>query len=400
MIPIHVALFAYEYPSDDYVNTPTILRVAAALQMQLTRDFTPIWGIPAVVSGFASPDQVPPGCIPLVIVEQGSLQPRGHAFHITDKGAPIGLVEGGPGWSLPASHELLEIVCDPQGKTKVMAESIADHAELKYFAPGAENYPRPQGQVEYLLEICDPCQAERYTVNGFQVSDFVTPTYYAPGATSHGRYSFTGKVTKPRQVLRSGYITWYTSIADAPIWQAINDADDNLSIGPLPLPVTAYSRVDLDYFNDYVGGLEASDSGEPARRAEQAAKASAEWYGERLNEEIDNILAGYRAERQPPTVSLADFVNVLDRLANDPAYWARFNRNPASLANEQDVQRLLPGGFVFPPDQFPSRERFQAVYEPLKKLSARQAGLTVSPEAAITAMHGTTIWNPPPPPKT
>jgi hypothetical protein len=400
MIPIHVALFAYEYEEKDYVDTPTILRVAAALQMQLTRDFTPVWGIPAVVSGFASVQEVPPGCIPLVIVKPGSLQPRDHAFHITDTGAPIGLIEGGPGWSLPASHELLEIVCDPQGKTKVMAESIADHVDLNDFAPGAEVYQRPQGQVQYLLEICDPCQTDHYTVNGFQVSDFITPGYYAPGATAEGRYSFTGKVTKPRQVRPGGYVTWYTSIAEAPIWQAIRDTNDNLSVGPLPAaPVDAYSRDDLDYYNDYLSGLGPSGPSVPASRAEQLAKAAAARYGADLREELDHILGGYKAEREPPTVPLAAFVKIVKKLAEDEDdYWSRANRDPTSLASEPDVQALLPDGVSYPPGRFPTQSQFQAVYAPLKRLSDREAGLTVSPEAAITAMYGTTIWNPPPPP--
>ena len=105
-----------------------LLRVAAALQMQLTRDFEPVWKIPAVVSAFTSLDQLPPACLPLIIVRPGRLGPGDHAFHTTKKGMPMGLLEWADGgaWSLAASHELLEMVCDPQGKRKVMGESIAD----------------------------------------------------------------------------------------------------------------------------------------------------------------------------------------------------------------------------------------------------------------------------------
>ena len=190
--------------SEEYVNTETALRVAAALQIQLTRDFTPLWGIPVVVSAFQSLDDVPPAAIPRLIVKPGSLEPRGHAFHITDKGQPIVLIEGNQGWSLPASHELLETVCDPQGKTRVAGESIADYIQPEDLAPEAQTHPRPQGQVAYLLEICGPCQAISYTVNGIHVSDFVTPRYYGPGGTEGGLYSLTGKITRPLQVLQAG----------------------------------------------------------------------------------------------------------------------------------------------------------------------------------------------------
>jgi hypothetical protein len=396
MIPIHVALVAYK-ADDKSVNTSTILRVAAALQIQLTRDFTPLWGIPAVVSPFLSLKEVPPACIPLLVVEPGSLQPRGHAFHITNNGQAIGLVEAGEGWSFPASHELLEIVCDPQGKTKVMGESIADYADANEFAPGAEDYPRPQGQVAYLLEICDPCQSSHYTVNGFQLSDFVTPQYYAPGATQGGRYSFTGKITNPQQVLPGGYITWYTSITAAPIWQAIRDTLGNLSVGPMPVPVSAYSRHQLDYFNDYLSGLEAALApGLPAANAEQIAKESAARYGTELSKEVDDILEGYKINREPPAISLAAFVKILDKLANNNDYYATFEQNPKSLADEPDVKTLIPSGFQY--DKFPTQKRFQDVYRRLKTLSDRQAGLRVPRDAAITAMQGTTIWGGPPPP--
>ena len=40
------------------------------------------------------------------------------------------------------------------------------------------------------------------------VSDFITPSFYDLVATQNGRYSFTGAVTAPRQILPGGYISW------------------------------------------------------------------------------------------------------------------------------------------------------------------------------------------------
>ena len=40
----------------------------------------------------------------------------------------------------------------------------------------------PRQRVKYLLEICDPCQAMWYPVNGVPVSDFYTPRYFDPVA--------------------------------------------------------------------------------------------------------------------------------------------------------------------------------------------------------------------------
>jgi len=388
MIPIHVALVAYKC-EDPSVNTSTILRVAAALQMQLTRDFTPIWGIPAVVSGFESLEEVPPACMPLLIVTPGSLQSREHAFHLTENGQPMAFVEAGAGWSLPASHELLEMVCDPFGKTKVMGESIADHADAKERVPGANR--QDQGQVAYLLEICDPCQASHYTVNGFQVSDFVTPQYYAPGAPEGGRYSFTGKVTKPRQVLDGGYITWYTSIPDAPIWQAVRDTNGSLQVGPMPGPTSSHTRHDVDYVNDFLGDLDSAiPRSVPANRAEELAKEASQRNGRELERDLERILKSYQ-----PSVDLSDFMAVLCKLA-DESQWRRFNSNPQLLLDE--LKGVIRDPLTFVGKELPRPEQYQAVCQRLKNLKDRQAGVKLSPKAAITAMHGTTIWAPVVPP--
>ena len=40
------------------------------------------------------------------------------------------------------------------------------------------------------------------------VSDFITPAFYDPVKIEGVRYSFTGAVKHPRQVLEGGYISW------------------------------------------------------------------------------------------------------------------------------------------------------------------------------------------------
>jgi hypothetical protein len=67
-----------------------------------------------------------------------------------------------------------------------------------------------QGDVEYLVEICDPSEASEfgYSVNDVRVSDFYTPHFFDPVAAPGTRYSFNGAITAPRQVLRGGYLTW------------------------------------------------------------------------------------------------------------------------------------------------------------------------------------------------
>jgi hypothetical protein len=40
------------------------------------------------------------------------------------------------------------------------------------------------------------------------VSDFYTPNFFDPAAATGVRYSFSGKITRPRQILDNGYISW------------------------------------------------------------------------------------------------------------------------------------------------------------------------------------------------
>jgi hypothetical protein len=68
-----------------------------------------------------------------------------------------------------------------------------------------------QGRVEYLIEVCDPCQASKfaYSVNSVMVSDFYTPQYFDPVKSNGVRYSISGKVRGPREVLDGGYLSWF-----------------------------------------------------------------------------------------------------------------------------------------------------------------------------------------------
>jgi hypothetical protein len=46
------------------------------------------------------------------------------------------------------------------------------------------------------------------------VSDFITPHFYDPLVTAGTRYSFTGSIKAPRQILPGGYISWINQQTD------------------------------------------------------------------------------------------------------------------------------------------------------------------------------------------
>ncbi len=83
--------------------------------------------------------------------------------------------------------------------------------------------PKPgQARVNFLVEVCDPSEGAKYaySVNGILVSDFYTPNFFDPVANPASRYSFTGALKGPRQILPSGYLSW-VDLATNDWWQQI-----------------------------------------------------------------------------------------------------------------------------------------------------------------------------------
>ena len=180
------------------VSFSAISRVGAALQKQTTRDLAPIWEVKATVDAFSKLEDVPVGYWPIIITEQHLGNAAG--VHQDQQGQPFALVKYGTGWSLTASHECLEMLVDPFGNRII---------------PG----PSPittQGRVEFLVEVCDPSEDTpfAYRVNGIVMSDFYTPHYFDPAKANGVRYSFTGALKAPRQVLKNGYLSWHEPVSD------------------------------------------------------------------------------------------------------------------------------------------------------------------------------------------
>ena len=180
------------------IDLPEVTRVAAALDKQATRDFSPIWGINSSVHGFARLEEVPLGYWPMIVQDNIGFQGAA-GIHLDKDGQPFALITSGDGWSLTASHEMLEILADPFGNRTIAGPSIK---------PG-------QGRVSYLVEVSDPSEAVEfsYTANDVQVSDFYTPAFFDPVMASGVRYSFTGAITKPREVLKGGYLSWQEPVS-------------------------------------------------------------------------------------------------------------------------------------------------------------------------------------------
>src|SRR5260221_2089238 len=182
------------------VTHKEVSRVSAAIQKQVTRDFGPIWSVTATVDSFAALDDVPLGYWPVIVRDDVGDHYQAAGLHLDDNGQPFSLVQASDDGAETASHETLEMVADAFGD--------------RVIAGPAPKEAKKQGRVEFLVEVCNPSEATAYgyTVNDVLVSDFYTPSFFDPVVASGVRYSFTGAITKPRQILKGGYISWHNTV--------------------------------------------------------------------------------------------------------------------------------------------------------------------------------------------
>jgi hypothetical protein len=184
------------------VGIGDVMRVAAALQKQAIRDLARIWEVSATVDAFERLEHVPVGYWPMII--RDDIKQQGAAgIHLDRNRQPFALITAANNlneWSLTASHEALEMLVDPFGDRLVAGDSPA----------------QGQGRVEFLVEVADPSEGASfgYTVNQILLSDFYTPQYFDPVRAPGVRYSFTGAIRRPREVLRGGYLSWHDPVSD------------------------------------------------------------------------------------------------------------------------------------------------------------------------------------------
>jgi hypothetical protein len=186
------------------INASTVLTDAQveaavpALQMQVHRDFAPAWGIDADLSFVRSGAKPAAGSWWLVILDNSDVAGALGYHDVTDEGLPLGKVfaasdrQYGLQWTVTASHELLEMLADPEINLTIFVQRDATSGDL------------------YAYEVCDTCEADQYgyQISGVLVSDFVYPAWFEsfrrPGSTQfdHGKH-----LNKPLPaLLPGGYI--------------------------------------------------------------------------------------------------------------------------------------------------------------------------------------------------
>jgi len=197
------------------INESTLLAdadvtpVVIALQQQVTNDFRPIWGTDAELKMIPQGTQPPTGTWWLVILDDSD-QAGALGYHdLTPDGLPIGKVfaasdlKAGTSWSVTASHELLEMLADPNINLTAFVQNQDTSGTL------------------YAYEVCDACEDDSlgYQINGILMSDFVYPAWFesfrTQGSTQFDRMN---KMQNPLQLLPGGYIGVF-SVSDGSGWQ-------------------------------------------------------------------------------------------------------------------------------------------------------------------------------------
>ena len=234
---------------------PALVHSAAlALNLQVTRDLPQFWPVSATVSYLPDPKKVPAGIWPVQLVK--TLPPDEGGFHSDKHKQPYAKViasKSDPSWTIDASHEILEMLVDPYGNR--MQSSVAIEIVKGKIQDGT-------GQFGYLVEACDPCEDNScaYTINGVAVSDFITPHFYDPLVTPGTRYSFTGKIKGPRQILPGGYISWVNIEIDE--WQQLMYVDPRK-----PPTIQNIGKADQSKnLREWIDGLERSRKTNKASR--------------------------------------------------------------------------------------------------------------------------------------
>ncbi len=185
------------------INESTVLTdndlaaAVVALQQQVTNDFRPIWGLDAELKMIPQGTPPPAGTWWLAILDDSD-QAGALGYHdLTSDGLPMGKVFAasdlifGTSWSVTASHELLEMLADP-------------NINLTAFVQDGDT----TGTL-YAYEVCDACENDSfgYKINDILVSDFVYPAWFenfrTEGSTQFDRMN---QIQNPLELLAGGYI--------------------------------------------------------------------------------------------------------------------------------------------------------------------------------------------------
>jgi hypothetical protein len=198
--------------TNDQIRDEEVQQVIRAINRQITEDFEPYWGYGADLrlegKSTLTPDRQQPADMrgDAVIYLWNNTDVEGAlGYHdANNRGIPYAFVftelsqAVGESWTVTLSHEALELVGDSEVNLLTMGPHPANR----------------QQTVFHWYEMCDAVQAETYTLDGVEVSNFVLPLYFTGGEELGGRNDFLGrahnsKVLQSFGVNPGGYVGFF-----------------------------------------------------------------------------------------------------------------------------------------------------------------------------------------------
>jgi len=186
------------------ISDSDLKTAVTAISRQVMDHFAPEWGVTGQLHGVTTSLE---GKVPIqgnhsaiIYLGDSSQDPTtgvqgALGYHTTNfADVPYGFVyldvsqAYGESWTCTLSHEVLELLADPDAMMTVTAP-----------APG-----HAPGSVYYDLEVCDPTQGDSYPIDTVEVSNFVGRSYFGLSGGS-GKSNYLSLALEPFGVRPGGY---------------------------------------------------------------------------------------------------------------------------------------------------------------------------------------------------
>jgi hypothetical protein len=204
--------------TEGQVKDEALQSAIRAINRQVQEDFAPHWGLGATLRlegrSATSPKKQELADMrgdAVIYLWNKTDVPGALGYHdANNRGIPFGFVftdlsqAVGENWTVTLSHEALELVGDSEVNLLVMGPHPA----------------HPQQTVFHWYEMCDAVQAENYTIDDVEVSNFVLPLYFTGGDELGGRNDFlgrtyNGKTLQSFAVNPGGYVGFFNPSTNA-----------------------------------------------------------------------------------------------------------------------------------------------------------------------------------------
>jgi len=174
------------------ISPSMLVAWAAALMVQMNRDFSAQWGGNYVVDSTPiAVNALAPGECVCVLVDSLPSAPGAVAYHDVN------------GDEVPRVF-LARTQCNSLSSGDDSVTGALSHEICEAAADPFINAWRDDGHGrEYAQEACDAVQETNYAIDGITVSNFVYPPFFAPGAV--GPYDRLSVITAPLQTAPGGY---------------------------------------------------------------------------------------------------------------------------------------------------------------------------------------------------